>query len=471
MSVLRGIEYVLPLITFPFVVRVLGPETYGKWVYAQVLVGFFALLSSLGVKVYGGREIAASAESAKEIVPCTISLLLILSVVTYTMLASYVLLVERDSTTRLLSLIFGFTLVLQGFFGLDWVFAGFQRFDRLAGLHLVSQFIFVGGVLVLLRNPQAVWLLPTFACLGTFLAGCFGWRWLSQEGVKLRFQYAPEEWWKILKVSVFYGGASFMALVYNKADHLILSWLKGDYALGQYGACYRLVGAIMGFVFIGTSVAGPYITSIVSKVPERFGDVLRKGILLILGISIPLAAGAAVLSKEIVILVLGRDYIESVCVFKCLTLVIPLGALASFLGGSLLFSPGHHRRYAISVSIGAIANMIFNISLIPAYEAIGAAIATVIAQASVAGAAIWMGRRYLVNVAKRCFLHPFLACFVMVLVLRTLDSLEVHVLLIVAIGGAVYLGCLWILDCIDGQELRKVLYSAVGKKSVKFGHA
>src|SRR4030042_5288221 len=83
LSALRMIEYVLPLITFPIVVRCLGPEIYGKWVYAQVLVSFFALGANLGLISYGQREIAAHGEMTKELVPSILSMRLCLSLITY----------------------------------------------------------------------------------------------------------------------------------------------------------------------------------------------------------------------------------------------------------------------------------------------------------------------------------------------------------------------------------------------------
>jgi O-antigen/teichoic acid export membrane protein len=252
-----------------------------------------------------------------------------------------------------------------------------------------------------------------------------------------------------------------MALIYNKADHMILSWLKGDYTLGQYAACYRLMGALMGFVLIGTAVFIPRAAEVSSKTPERFSLLLHKGLLMITVISLPVSAGAFCLSNSIVSLILGPKYLESEWIFRALTLVIPFGVSASFFCGSLLFATGHQRQYARAAMIGAIINMVFNVLLIPSMGALGAAVATISAQGVVTGAAIYMGRQYLDKVFSRSLLHPIVASIAMVLTLTVVFPFGSNVILRFICGSLTYIITLWILDTRDGQELRGLLLSSI----------
>ena len=466
LSVLRMVEYVLPLVTFPIVVRVLGPEIYGKWVYAQVLVSFFALGANLGLISYGQREIAVQGEMTKELVPSILSLRLCLSLITYGILAVSLVFLRPDSTTLLLILLFGLTLIINAVFSLDWIFVGFQRFDRLSILQSISQAVMVIGIIMLLHDANTVWVLPILVCGATVLAGLYGWRWLQREGVRFKIRFTPNKWWTILRISLYYSFASFMSLIYNKADHLILSWMKGDYVLGQYGAYYRVMGALMGFVLIGTSVFVPHAAAVSSRTPERFGSVLHKGLLVMTVVSLPMAAGGFLFSSEIVSLVLGQKYMESANIFRVLVLIIPLGVSSSFFAGSLLFAPGHHRQYAVAVTLGAAANMLFNILLIPSMGAMGAAIATAFAQATVAGAAVYLGRHYLDKVFNRSLLHPFAACAVMVLTLTLVVPFGSNIILRLVSGSFIYAITLWMLDRRDGRELRELWLSSTPFRKV-----
>jgi len=263
-----------------------------------------------------------------------------------------------------------------------------------------------------------------------------------------------------MRVSLLYSFASLMSLIYFKADHLILAWLKGDYVLGQYGAYYRLMGALMGFVLIGTSVFVPHAAAVVSKTPERFGSVLHKGLLMMAVVSLPVAAGGFLFFSEIVSLVLGQQYVDSANIFRVLVLIIPLGVSSSFFAGSLLFAPGHHRQYAVAVTLGAAVNMLFNILLIPPMGAMGAAIATAFAQATVAGAALYMGRRYLNKVFSQSLLHPVVATVAMLLALTVVFPFGFNIVVRFISGSFVYAFTLWVLDRKNGQELSNLLLAS-----------
>lgn len=466
LSVLRMVEYVLPLVTFPIVVRVLGPEMYGRWIYTQVLVSFFALGSTLGLISYGQREIAAHGEMAKELVPTILSLRLCLSLMTYAVLVASVVFWRPDSTILLLVLLLGLTLIIDAVFGLNWIFTGVQRFDRLSILQLISQAIMVVGIMMLLRDANTVWVLPILVCGANILSGLCGWRWLKREGVRFEIRLNPDRWRTILRISLYYSFASFMSLIYNKVDHLVLSWMKGDYVLGQYGAYYRVMGALMGFLLIGTSVFAPHAALVSTRTPERFGSVLHKGLLVMTAVSLPLVAGSFLFSSELVSLVLGQKYIESENVFRVLTLVIPLGVSSSFFAGSLLFAPGHHRQYSVAVTLGAGVNMLFNILLIPTMGAMGAALATAFAQGTVTVAALYMGRHYLGKVFNRSLLHPVGASIVMVLTLTLIFPSGSNTILRVTAGSLMYAITLWTLDRRDGQELRELLLSFILPRKV-----
>jgi O-antigen/teichoic acid export membrane protein len=451
----RVLEYIVPLITFPIVVRILGPDIYGKWVYTQTVVGFFSLAANLGLINYGQRQIAAYQETAKELIPSLLSMRVFLSILTYAILVGTLFFFQTDHTTQWLILIYGFTLVMNSIYNLDWILSGLQRFDKIAILQAVGQIISLGGIVLFLRRPETAWLLPSLVCIGTFLAGLWGWRWLRQEGIRMRIALSFAKWWKILRVSLYYSFASFMSLIYVKADHLILSWLKGDHALGEYGACYRLMGAFMGFVMIGTSVFVPYAAKISAKEPKRFGQVIRKGLLVLMAISLPMAVAGIVFSRDIVLLILGEQYRGSADLFRVLATIIPLGALSSFFSGALLFAPGHHRRYAFTVSMGAIVNMVGNVLLIPSWGGMGAAIATALAQGTVALWAIYLGHQYLSKVFSRSLLHSFAATAALYALLSFF--VEAPFVLRLLAGGGIYVLVHWVLDRKDGRELSHLL--------------
>jgi O-antigen/teichoic acid export membrane protein len=187
--------------------------------------------------------------------------------------------------------------------------------------------------------------------------------------------------------------------------------------------------------------------------------VIRKGLLVLMAISLPVAVAAIVLSRDIVLLILGEQYGGSTNLFRVLATIIPLGAFSSFFAGTLLFASGHHRRYAFTVSMGAIVNMIGNLFLIPSWGGMGAAIATALAQGTVALCAIYLGRQYLSRVFSRSLLHSFAATAALYALLSV--SGESPFVLRLLAGGGIYFLVLWVLDRKDGRELSHLLGNSV----------
>ncbi len=457
LSAARVFGYLLPLITLPIVVRVLGPEVYGKWVYAQAVVGFFGVAANPGLRTYGLQQVAARRKLAAGLLPPILSLLLTAALVSYIGLVGPIAVLTRDPTSRALVVLLGLNLVLSSVCANDWVFSGLQRFDRVALLQVFSQLITTGGVVLLLRRSETVWLLPVLALVATAAGGLVGWRWLGRAGIRLSLRWSPGDWRDVLRVASFYGMASAMSMVYQKADHLMVGWLKGSAALGQYGGAYRLMEALMGFIAMGTSVVIPYAAATAARDPGEFRQLIRKSLLVLAVVSVPLAAGGAFLADDLVALVLGPSYSASAPAFRVLMLAVPLGGLSSLFAGAVLYAPGHHRRYALAVGIGAVVNMVLNVVLIPPLGGIGAAIATAVAQGSVALAAVAMGRGYLVGAFSRSLLSPFLASGGMAIALLVLQPYQIHVGFKVIAGALVYLAAVWMLDLLNGRDLRAAI--------------
>jgi len=455
----------LTLLTLPLIVRVLGPSVYGKWVYAQTMVGFFALLANPGLTVYGLRQLGAHPEEAGSVVPRVISLMVAFGTVSYLLLCAITLLTTRDQETAFLMMLYGVVLIGGAFFSLEWALNGLLRFDLSALFSMISSAVYAGGVFLLLRRQDQVWVLPVVSIAGSAVGGALGWRWLRRSGVRLRPLTDVRGGASILGISTFYFVSTLMSMLYNKADHLMLSWVRGDDALGQYGASYKLMGAVMGIILSLLAVLVPYAARASSESPERFRSLLRKGTLALAALSLPLATGGSLLAPEIAALVLGPAFKSAGEIFRLLAWNIPCGVFASFFAGSLLYATGHHRRYVFVTGAAAAVNILLNLALIPIMGATGAAITTILAQLTVVATSCYLGRQYMRNVISRSLVHPVLACAVMAGGLSLLTPLGLPVIATVAAGTGVYLTCLMALDRADGRELLAILASRGAAKT------
>lgn len=430
---------------------------FGKWAYAQTLVAFFTIFGNLGLTVYGQRQVAADKEGRSEFIPLLVSFRFFLGILSYILLLLSIFFLDTETVTAKLIAIFGLTMITSAVCNLEWIFVGLQKFQIITFLQITSQLIYVAGIIFFLRTADRVYLLPGLILMGGMVSGVIGWRWLKKASLSLSIKFEPKKWLSILHISFYFFLSSLMSMIYNKADHLMLSWMKGDYALGQYAACYTLVGAAMGLVLVGQVVLAPLSTSIFSEQQDKLQSVLKRGFYLLTVFALPMAVGSAILANQLVSLILGQKYIESAFLFRLLCLVIPAGIGASFFAGTVLITLGLYRQYLIAVLCGAVLNIVLNIFFIPAFGGLGAAITTALSQLAVAVSAGYMGRKYISGVIDIDLTSPLFSSVFMSVCLILLGFLTRGLIPLVIAGIVTYFIMLYCAERWIGGSFYSVL--------------
>ena len=377
------VNKLIPWVVFPWVVRVLGPEIYGRLGFAGAVAGFFGLLASPGFTTYTLREAAKTPERIPFLVRHVIGARMIFALGAFALLTIFTFsLAPRDSQTRTLILLSGLAFVTASL-DIQWVFAARSRMWIIAARGILAQLAYAGLILALVRNSGDAWVIPTAALVSSALSALLLWFPARRQYHVPVPSFVPQAWRIFLPVCLTIGFASLMSMIYDQIDTVMLKYFRSDREVGMYVAAYSLMAAAMSFPPILGQVFGPLLAESADKDAASEAKYVHWLGNAMFGLALPIAVGGFILAVPLTGWVLGSQYYGSENLFRWLMLTVVAGSAASFFGSQLIPN-GRERKYLLAVLAGAATNVALNLIFIPIYGAIAAALITAFSQSVVA---------------------------------------------------------------------------------------
>lgn len=432
-----------PLLTFPYLTRVLGPELYGKYGYAKNVAYLLTLLASIGLVPYGIRAVAQNAGQEKAINSKIIGIRLVFTIAAMAILLLYTFTVSpADDLIRMLLLISGLIMIPSAL-NLDWLLIGRSQITPVAVAIIVGQMLYAALVILFVKSKSTVWVIPASTLAGETVTVSiiyyvvwkrFGLAWPS---------FTKSDFLEIVPVSLLLGFASIVSMSYDKIDTIILGYFRPIAEVGVYMATYKIIWMIMSFLPILSTVFFPMVAESVGSAQDsvRNSQLYLK---IFTFLAFPLITGGVVLAEPFTRFIIGNDYPGAGLLFSILLPNLLAGGLANYYAGIKLVALNKNKEYAIAVATGAAANLMLNLIFVPYWGAIAAAVVTCLSQFSVAGVAAWFGRKQESPPLWQNVLKPLAISIVMVTILGSVIAFypEAHVLLLVLIGCTTYFS-LW----------------------------
>jgi len=386
-------QLAIKVLSFAFsviVIRRLGADDFGQYSAVLAFVGAFAVLSDLGLGVYGVRQIARwragqdGIRSAEMLYADVMVLRLILSFATSILLFALSWLTRRPWVMigaigiNSLSL---FLYAIQG--SNDMVLSGYERLDISARSKIVNQLVFVifGGLVLFLGWGYYGLILANLIAVS--LMAAMTWRGVRKIGLQLGAINWPR-WASVLKASLPFGIIGLALGLSYKFDTILLNVFRSDTETGYYGAAYNLV--FTAFVISGTvnSSIFPSLTREYGRNPDRISGIMQTTLRYLMIISLPIAFGAWALAKSLITFLYSADFQPAVPALAVVIWAVPLMYASDFLGYIVLIT-NQERRAARAVCISTAANIMLNLILVPRFGVVAAAAMTVLTELILVG--------------------------------------------------------------------------------------
>jgi O-antigen/teichoic acid export membrane protein len=377
------VSKLLAAVAFAYLARVLGPELYGHLEFVLAIVIFFTLVVDCGLGSYGAREIAQNEAVAQRLTAHIVALRLGLALVAVAALITLGLLIDKPWAVRQLLLLYGLALLVTP--GLvPWLFQGRDQMKWVATGTAVRWSLFAAGVLLLVRQPDQLWIVPLIEAGAIGAAVCLYLSVLLQPGRPLPGRLDLAFAGSILRQSLPIGASELVWAGKIYFATVFLGLLMGGAEVGWFGAAHRLVIALHTFVWLYFFNLLPSLARTSGGPPSSFRRLIDASMQLTVWAAVFLGLAGSAFAGPIIELLYGPRYEEAVAVFRVLIWLIPL-ALVSGNYRYALIAYGHQRLEFIAAACGAGLTVVLSYLLIPRLGLRGAALAIVLSELLILG--------------------------------------------------------------------------------------
>ena len=369
-----------PLITFPYVSRILLDENFGKYNFAQSIINYYILIAGLGVATYGIREGARLrnySEKLNNFANQLFTINLLSTIVSYLLLLLLCLLWRKlDSYQNLIIILSG--VMLFNTLGADWINSIYEDYGYMTKRYIVIKSIALVLIFVFIKEKEDY---LKYGCIiaGTDMLANLINVFYVKKYVHLRI--AKPHISKHLAPLFILLANTIAITIYTNSDITMLGIFQNDSVVGVYGVASKMNQIVKNLINAIIVVIIPRLAALLGNNEiDKYNALLRKTIKAIITFMLPMIVGMIVLSKDIILLFGGKAYIEGFHSLRILSIALVPTIIASIFFDGILIVNRREKYCLLATIISAVLNIFLNLILIPVLSLNGAAITTVIAE-------------------------------------------------------------------------------------------
>lgn len=384
-ALLNGIRTMLnllfPLITFPYVARTLGVDNVGKYDFALSVNQYLLLIAALGINTYAVREGAKYRDDPARIstfASQVFTINLFSTIFAYCVMVVGLLTVRKFDDYRLLLVVFSIELIFTTI-GMEWVYTIFEEYTYITVRSIIFKVLSIVLLLTLVKKPDDYVVyagITVFANAGSNILNYIHLKKICKVRV-----IKNTEWKLHLKPILVIFASTIATSIYVNSDITMLGFLATDYEVGIYSVSakiYRIVKQMLAAVLV---VSIPRLAMLMGqKREEEYRKLFTKIFNVLTALVFPAVVGLFMTSREIVLLIAGKEYINAVSSLRLLSVALAV-CIFGWLFNQCVMMPAKKEKTVLIVTItSALVNIAINFFLIPFLKENAAAISTIVAE-------------------------------------------------------------------------------------------
>ncbi len=379
--ILTASSIIFPLITFPYVTRVLLAVGTGKIAFASSTATYFTMFASLGIPTYGIRA-CAKIRDDKEKLSKTVQELLIINSVTMllscTVFVISIFAVPQFAAEKELFFINGIGIVLN-VYSMSWLYNALEQYSYITVCNLTVKIVSLVLMFLIVKEPSdyiKYGAITMFASCASYIFNFI----YAQRFISLKKQSGYEFKKHIPPILMFFA-MSAATSIYTNLDVVMLRFMKDDAEVGIYDAAIKVKTILITMITSLGTVLLPRLSYYVQKNDkEAFYRMVSKAFNFVFIAATGVMVYFMMFTSETILFLAGKDFLQSVLPMRILMPTVLLIGLSNITGIQVLIPQGKENKVVFSVTAGAILDFLLNLVLIPRYGAAGAAMATLLAE-------------------------------------------------------------------------------------------
>lgn len=431
---------VLPLITTPYISRVLGPTKVGEYSYSYAIAYYFVMFTMLGLNNYGNRSVAVVRDDKYELskVFCSIYWMQlstgIISLVAYIIYGYFI---SNVTMTWIMSL-----YVISAIFDINWFFFGIEQFKLTVTRNSFIKIFTTISIFIFVKNKEDIYLYALIMVLGILISQWILWKFIRKY---IHFQRVElKEVIKHIKPNLILFIPIIAVSLYKVMAKIMLGYMTTKTEVGLYESSERIIQIPMALIQSMGTVMLPKMTNLIANHDEKKTEsIFSTSIMFVMFLSSSMSLGIMGVARYFVPIYYGNGYLKCIELFQILLPSCIFLAFANVIRTQFLIPRKKDNIFISSVIIGAIVNIIANLILIPRLESIGAAIGTLLAEMVVCIYQTIMVHRD-IDILKYVreslvFVIPAIMMYAILIIMDFKTSMIINLLIHILLGGVCYI--------------------------------
>lgn len=460
----------VPLLTAPYVSRILGAEKLGIYSYCYSVATYFGLAAMLGVKNYGNREIARNRENEESLTKTFWSIYTVQWGISVLVLIGYLLFILCFSSENTVCLLVFTLYVISCMLDISWFFFGIEQFKITSIRNTVIKLLTAVFVFLFVKKADDLLIYCGIMAGGCLVSQIILWVQLLRfiRYKKICFDQAIVHLKPILHLFI-----PILAIsLYSIMDKIMIGNLGNKTQLGFYEASEKITICVKSVITAFGTVMMPRMSKVFSDGDIKSGKrYMSLSIEIVMAAAFAMTFGIAGIAHIFAPLFWGEEFVPCSVLLIALSVALPFQACADVIRTQYLIPNNMDSEYVVSSIVGGITNVIANMAFIPALGALGAAIGTIMAEG-----AVWFLQCLFVR--KKIFIWEYLKktipyCIIGLIMMvavqavdRIADTTILWLVLEVAVGGIVYCSLSFVYMLKTKNELL-LNFLAMGKKRIR----
>lgn len=393
-AILMMSQFIFPLITFPYVSRILLPAGTGKVAFATSLIMYFTMFAQLGIPTYGIRKCAQVRDDKMALTRVVHELFfinLLMSIISYGILFGALAVVPRLQGDRTLYLIVSLNIIFQCI-GIEWMYKGLEQYTYITVRSIIFKFIALIGMFAFIHVKSDY---VIYGGISIFAASAS--QLLNFINARRYIYFRPVGSYRLkrhLKAVFVFFAMAVATTIYTNLDTVMLKFMKTDTDVGYYNAAVRIKTILVSVVTsLGTVLLPRASYYVKNGEMAEFKRIAAKALNFVFIIATPLMLYFIFFARQGIFLLSGSAYGGAIEPMQLIMPTLLFIGLTNILGLQMLVPLGKEKVVLYSEIAGALVDLVVNWLLIPKMASSGAAIGTVAAEFMVLIVQFWALRK------------------------------------------------------------------------------
>ncbi|MER2129231.1 flippase [Solibacillus sp.] len=361
LTIMQLLNYALPFIILPYLVRVLGMENYGAYLFSQALITYFMIFVDFGFDLYATRQVSINRENKiklEKIISTVFTWKIIfamISLVIVIIITTFIPVFREYQLLHLLNfgIIFG-TLLFANFY-----YQGIEQMKYITILNACAKLFFTFLIFIMVKNEDDLVLTALINSGGYILVGIIS-VWIIYKKHEIRFVKVSKSYLlKTLKESAPFFWSRVAVSTYTVSNTFVIGLVLGNTAAGIFGSADKIFRGILSLYAPLNTVFYPYIAH------QKNVTLYKKVMKIAIALNILIAIGVFIAAEWTIQIIFGEGFEESVTVLRILCIILLYIMPSILIGYPLLGGMGYTKEVNLSVVYPSILHVIMLVITIP----------------------------------------------------------------------------------------------------------